>query len=273
MSQFSKLQDPHSASMRATIESPFMARTQAAQRLDYYKQSNCAEHATGRYAQTVNPDGSKTLIYLPCKKWSCTHCAYEVLYPRLSVALYHAIREHDLNQWITLTIPHDKQRPDPARYSRKVSKVWTAIRNAYAKKFKTPLVYFWVREIKDGWPHLHVITKDINKKWLKKQWHKRTGGQQVHIQPITGAAPRLVDYALKDIHNGAAQYGNSCGRWWGASRDLGIHLHPKPVEDDGRVWQCVQGTLADIVGDNHQVIRTDRVGRPTEILINERRSA
>jgi hypothetical protein len=237
-----------------------------------YKKSDCAQYGAQAHFTRFNPDGTVDLLAAPCRRWTCTACAAGILIPRLSEAILRAIADHGLDQWITLTLPHDGA-PDPARFSKKLSKAWTAVRNLYRKQFGTSVPCFWVKEVEHGWPHLHILTKGFKKKWLKREWHKRTGAQQVQVKPIVGTFPRLVDYALKNIPRNARRYGRECGNWWGSSRDEPCHLH-KNSAPSGSNWKFHFGPIEEgLFGRNQQVLKVDRVGRPMAIKILPRQVA
>jgi hypothetical protein len=236
--------------------------------LDYVYKSNCANNPP-IFAVTTNIDGTTDLVRLPCRRWKCTYCSNEILIPRLFRQINAAIKKHDLNQWLTLTIPHDRS-PSLQRYCGKTSNSWSSLRNLYRKHYGHPLSYIWVREIENDWPHLHVFTTGIKNSWVKREWHARTGGQQIYLRPINGSIPRVVGYALKDIAANAQIHGRKCGRWWGKSQDITFRLHgnpnpqPKPLSPT-----FVTGYLEEVLdGRDYQVTRADRAGRPISIRLN-----
>ena len=242
------------------------ARSEPDRNLDFYSTRNCAAYGSANHFRRINADGSEDYAGALCDRWSCTRCA-----PRLRNNLVRdicaAVVRLDLNQWLHLTLRHDTDTR-PRHYALKLLRKWGSLRALYQKQFGVPLPFVWLKQVEGGWPHLHIFTRGLDLAWVKSQWRKRTGAFEIKLQdidPATMPVPAL--YATRLIHANALEYGRVCGRWCGAS--AGIRLNARGRGKGDGSWKFVKGRL-DLGGyspEEYDVIATDRVLRPTHVLI------
>ena len=255
------------------MTSPFAATGSAhsARGLDRsYTKHNCANYGAQAHLRRYNKDGSIDVIALPCWRWTCTACANNILTPRMGNEIVRILSSHGLDQWVSLTLRHDTA-PDPAHYAKELLAAWRKLTRQYKRDHGAALPYLWVKEIENDWPHLHVFTHGVRKKWLKKWWHRFTGAQQVRLTPITRTPEKLASYAIKNIPGNARAYGTSCNHWWGTSAGIHLKLRPKSEAPKGE-WEHHVGPidLRDYPKDRCEIIRTDRVARPTALRVKPR---
>ncbi len=256
-----------------TFNDQVMERSEGhAPTLDYYsKKRKCGFYGRPAYNWRQNDDGSIEAVASTCHSWTCPSCG-----PRkqaiLEAAIVRAVNERDLCQRMSLTIPYDP-RATPQDHAKRLKDGWRHLCDAYRKKYGRSMSYVWVKEIQGGPPHLYVFTRDIEPKWARRIWHKNTGGKQVRIDKFAPSdAPRMAAYATKSVFKNAVEYGTTCGRWCGSSRDitLGLGYH----SDGQGEWHHVNQPL-DIKAfpaDEVEILKTDRVARPIAIRIKSRTS-
>lgn len=237
--------------------------------LDSHK-SNCAAFGSHHRFKRVNADRSVDVAGAHCKRWTCTRCA-----PRLRSALVEtvakAVETGGLGQWLHLTLRDDASltvRNASLRLLRK----WRGLRDLYRKRFGRPLPFVWFRHVKNGRPHLHVFTGGLDPAWIKSEWHRRTGAFVVELQELApGTARYAALYATRPIHGSACEFGNSCGRWYGASRGIRLKIRGRreggDAGDDGGRWSFAKGPL-DLGGvppESYEVLARDNEGRPVHV--------
>ena len=211
---------------------------------------------------------------IPCKTWACVRCGENILRPRLIAAIASALTTHQLNQYVTLTLG-DKQIHNIEKATQKLMKAWRGMRYQYKRKFGSTMTAIWVKEITRGRPHLHVFTKNVRPTWLRREWHKRTGGQQVKISTIDPEThERISGYTVKSIRDNAIEYDQTLGRWCGTSQDIKLGLNDKkaePEDEDAPAWElCKRPRLDRIDRERLEVLWEDKafaIPRPTRFII------
>lgn len=235
------------------------------------RKHKCAAFGPQAHLRRLTDTRAIELLVAPCLRWSCAACGPEILLPRLRQELVKAVQEHGLLCWITLTLVREGT-PGPARTAKRLTGEWKSLRDLYRKRFGHSLRCVWLKEVADGWAHLHLFSEPIDRRWLKAAWHRLTGAHQVKAVLLDGddEIRVRVGYAVKSICENAKDYGTSCGRWRGASK--GIRLQVRPKGKPGSGWRVVHAPIdvSNIPAGSYQVRRVDRVGRPTHVLVNPR---
>lgn len=230
----------------------------------YYKR-NCSSLKQRRYVRRlIEGVGIYEYKPVPCRCWTCATCGPDFRLALLRQALEQHIPDHDLGSYVTFTIP--KKPGTAAELSKAITKALGKTLRAYAKKTGTKLSFVWIKEIKQGRPHLHTfLPRSIRRKQLKKLWHHYTGGEQVRFRTIDfGTISRLVGYNTKGIIAAARMHGTSCGRWYGTSRDIRICIdRPKGENEHG--WTFINGKV-DFTKIQAQIVEKDRLGYPVRFL-------
>lgn len=230
----------------------------------YYKR-NCSRLKQRRYVRRlIEGVGIYEYKPVPCRCWTCATCGPDFRLALLRQALEQHIPDHDLGWYVTFTIPN--KQGTAAELSKAIPKALGKTLRAYAKKTGTKLSFVWIKEIKQGRPHLHTfLPRFLRRKQLKKLWHHYTGGQQVKFRRIDfGTISKLVGYNTKGIIAAARLYGTSCGRWYGTSRDIRICIdRPKSESDLG--WTFVSGRV-DFTKIQAEIVDVDRLGYPVRFL-------
>jgi len=152
------------------------------------------------HAQTLEAYSAQfkctVFIALPCKQWSCRHCA-EVKIRQLSVKTQRA----KPNRLLTLTVdPSNYENPRHAfdETRRKVPEVMRALRKRYDE-----VEYLRVTELTSrGWPHYHLMVRSpyIPHAVVKTIWKDLTGALIVDLRQIKQALNTytyLVKYLSK----------------------------------------------------------------------------
>lgn len=208
--------------------------------LDKSKKRTCADYGPQAYFRRVYPDGSAEYIAAPCDRWSCARCA-PALRVRLVEEIHRAVTQHGLNQLLTLTLRHDTD-PRPGHYARKLLRKWGRLRCLYAKHFNIRLLFIWLKQVEDGWPHLHIFTCGLDLAWVKTQWKKSTGAYEIDLQDIDlSTMPGPAGYATRQIHDNASTYKKSCGHWCGSCSDIKLDVRQRG-RGEGR-WERYTGSL------------------------------
>ena len=233
-------------------------------RLNYLKKRNCAITGPQLHCRR-EVDGTVELYALLCKSWSCATCS-RLLRDRLMVVVQQAIGQHGLGQFVTFTLPKQGNCDTPAQVKR-ISKAWSSFTRQYKREYGKPLVFVRFLEIKDSWPHYHVLTKGLPNRWAKDTWHHFTGAHQVDEVPIDDALG-AADYVTKDINNNARRYGRVVKRWYGGSAGIDLKIRDNIGGTDAG-WQVVQGPLTDAgcQVEGAEVVARDRAGRPRRAII------
>lgn len=171
-------------------------------------------------------------IALPCKQWSCRHCA-EIKIRRLAGMTFRA----KPNRLLTLTI--DPQLYDNPRHAfdqtrRKVPELMRFLRTRY-----TDIEYLRVTELtKGGWPHYHLLVRSpyIPHSVVKDKWSALTGALIVDIRKVKGTLNTytyLVKYLSKMHKIGWTERHVSYSRKFFAQTDKEIqhdfHLDEKTI--------------------------------------------
>lgn len=119
-------------------------------------------------------------IALPCKQWSCRHCA-ETKIRQLAART----REARPNRLVTLTV--DPSLWDSPRHAfdgtrRQVPECMRTLRTKLGE-----LEYLRVTELtRRGWPHYHLMVRSpyLPHPVLKKRWQELTGAQIVDVRQV-----------------------------------------------------------------------------------------
>ena len=235
----------------------------------YSKKRKCGFYGRPAYNWRQNEDGSIEAVASTCNAWYCPTCG-----PRkqaiLESAIVRAVGERGLCQRMSLTVPSDPHTT-PQFDADILRDGWRHLCDAYRKKFKRSMSYIWVKEIQNGRPHLYVFTRDIKHRWARSIWNKNTGGKQVRIRKFEALdAPRMAAYATKSAFKNALEYGTSCGRWCGSSRDITLGLSHRG--DGSGEWHHVDHPLdlKAFPASDVEILKTDNVARPIAVRIKSR---
>lgn len=236
----------------------------------YIYKPNCAALGPRNHAERVNDDGSIDLFALPCKSWRCSECAETLLLPRLRGDIETAIILQGLNLHVIFTLCRAGQ-PGTRDLSALIMLSWRKLTAKYKRHYKKALSYVWIREVKDGWPHLHVLTSGVDERWLKDSWHHLTGAHQVKVVPVTDPST-MAGYVTKQIHANALIYAKSTGRWWGKSAGLNIRCRPQARAAAPGKGKCkfVRQPLdrAECERLGARIYHTDRLARPLVAVVD-----
>ena len=232
---------------------------------EYVYKSNCHMNRIKRYLRrTVSiAVGIEEWVHINCRSWRCEVCGPLIRLPYLRERMTEEATAHGLTLWVTFTLPAD--HGSPQELCAHITKAFSKLTNRYKCKPGPRLSYIWVKEIKDGRPHLHVFLPPwIKRKRIKELWHRYTGGQQVHFKTIDpDTIGERVGYSTKSIIHSACKYGTSCGRWYGTSRD--IHINVDRPDREGSEWELVRGAVA-LDGMARHDIKRGPDGRPLHFI-------
>lgn len=131
-------------------------------------------------------------IALPCKQWSCRHCAQNKI-RQLSLKTQRA----KPNRLLTLTVDpslYDNPRHAFDETRRKVPEVMRSLRNRFGE-----VEYLRVTELtRGGWPHYHLMIRSpyIPHAVVKAKWKDLTGALIVDLRQIKGSL-NTYNYLVK----------------------------------------------------------------------------
>lgn len=234
------------------------------QRLNYLYKRNCA--ITGpRLHCKREVDGTVELYALPCKSWSCETCS-RLLRGRLIEAVRQAIGQHGLDLFMTFTL-RKQGNGDTRGEVKQISNAWRSFTRQFKREYGQSLVYLRFLEIKDGWPHYHVLTKGLPHRWAKDTWCHYTGAFEVDSEPI-GDVSGVADYATKFVHYNARRYGKIVKRWYGASAGVDLKIRDNVAGEDAG-WKVVRGALTEAFCrfEGAEVVAWDQAGRPKRAIV------
>jgi hypothetical protein len=210
-----------------------------------------------------------------CRRWTCDTCGPDLRLVVLRQALYQAVPEKDLAWSCTLTIPRPKVRTPPGELAKAMTKAFSKLvrRHNTTKSKKTkqkpaPLTYAWIKEVKNGRPHLHMfLPRSVGRRRISRLWHAVSHGKIVKFKPIDfNTVTTLVDYNTKDICATARRYGTTCGHWYGTSRNIRVNIDRPDVETK-LGWEFVNGRI-DFGKLPTQILVKDQAGYPIRFLVD-----
>ncbi len=240
--------------------------------LDKNKKHNCAAFGPTGSFKRYNPDGSFEFKRAPCNRWPCSECAPRQI-KRLNEEVYREVVKHGLMQHLTLTLRYSNP-PNASRDAKKLTDKWASFCDAYRKRARESLTRIAFKQIEDGHPHLHIFCRDLDKAWVKKKWCRRTGAYQVKLQPIDpDTLLKLIEYATRQIHDNARQYGKTCGHWRFNSQDVEIDVRRR---GSGNGWDFQTGRVYLSKYQDHEIQYVDidrRTGQPTHVKITPKTKA
>lgn len=214
--------------------------------LDYKYKSNCLKSKLARYARrSYGPDDKwHEYVRLCCKTWSCAYCGKNIKLPQLRKRMQSEVLEHRLMLFTTLTVP--RSRRNIQHEMKNMSKSYRKLVETYKRKQGGKLSYIWVKETA-GMENAHIhafLPEDVDKKTIRKWWHKYTGAHQIDFRPMSDAdVAGCVEYATKEIVRNACRYHRTCGRWSGCSRDIVLSTDRHAEEEPG--WEMVERTVPE----------------------------
>jgi hypothetical protein len=156
----------------------------------------------------------RTATALRCRSWLCPECA-----PDRKRRLIKEILDGAPTVFLTLTIRHvpGETAPDAAR---RLIDAWRRARRSWMQLHKVKHLPFYcvVEATKLGWPHLHVMLRNV---WISQQWlsdfmSEAINSPIVDIKKIDGAG-RAAGYVGKYAGKCSQKFG-TCKRYW-RSRD------------------------------------------------------
>lgn len=187
--------------------------------------------------------GSKVVIPLSCRSWSCTSCA-----KRNRQKLMTRLKDVPATTLLTLTC-NPKRHPDVneafKRTSLAVNQLFKRIRRRWPHA-RVEYLLVWERT-KKGWPHAHLLLQApyIPQTWLSNVWDELTGAPIVDIRAITGQA-QIVSYIAKYLSkdpqapDGMKRY--RCSRLFFGQK---VAVAPGKT-DDVTHWRVVHATAAEV---------------------------
>ena len=151
-----------------------------------------------------------TLISLPCRRWTCSHCQQTNRKKVIRAAAAGAP-----NVFLTLTCD-PKNYSDPDEAARDMKRGLVALRRRIERRYGVKNVPFVVvfERTKKGWPHMHALLRApyLPQRELSEMWAQITGAFVVDIRFIKKKS-QVLFYVTKYLGKDLAAF-KGCKRWW-----------------------------------------------------------
>jgi hypothetical protein len=186
------------------------------------------------------------LISLPCKSWTCEHCAEQ----RRKMLIAEAMAGRPTT-FITLT-SNPRQPGTPTSRRILLAWAWNVIVKRAKREFgiKT-LPYFVVCEkTKAGEPHLHILARApfIPQRWLSAAMAELTNAPICDIRRVNSAS-HAAAYVAKYVGKEPAQFGKLKRYWKSQDYSPADDWQPSPDEMGDGQWSVVKQPLHEVLSD------------------------
>lgn len=136
------------------------------------------------------PNGSTTVVNLPCNRWTCDSCFPKMLQDEIDDITAHL----DANvRGLTFTL---RSSPD-------IMTTWNLLRNRMRREHPAAKTWLARHTDKDGDEHIHGIALQLPREWFQQAW-RDVRGTYFEAKPLAGRshAARCVNYILQAKHTG-----------------------------------------------------------------------
>jgi hypothetical protein len=212
--------------------------------------TDCSKETTPLTLLLKKADGKVVLYSAPCNKRTCLHCSYKKLI-KLSKAIEAAILDKGLFNFLTITLPKERQLNNPAKL---LVELFAEMRELIEEQLNTyglKLSYIWALGGGEGNLHIHILLNidpfqfTYKKEKLQSFLHSKTGTEQVDVTYIPPADSHNSSfYLIKNIIETLAIDLNGARRF-GCSRDITFNL--KEYNSDTQCLGKILQKVSDVV--------------------------